>query len=283
MPTSIRLAGITAATAALTLLAAPAFAAPQMVATAGTTASTPTASAPAPKLFLKITPVRLTLRHYQHAGLVAHISGFPAKTPVDAGYGGGQWGDYIGSFTTTTAGTADIHFLPPKDQAVAGSYTFGVNYTVPASSTSTATDTTTTTKTTSATGDTVTTVRATIVNAGAAPSDPGTVTRSVNVTYTVRPSDGKVAWGTPHRDGAKVALKATATRWSPTAKKYVPWRSATVKFQERIAGVWKTKATVTTNPEGVAAKTVSAGVHTWRALVPSSKSIWGAATASHKK
>jgi hypothetical protein len=284
MKPSLRIATIAGATAAaLSLVAGPAFAAPQMVATAGGTVSAPASADATAGLGLKVTPVALTLRHYQHAGLVAHISGFPAKTSVDAGYGGGQWGDYIGSFTTTAAGTADIPFTPDATHALAGSYTFGVNYTVPASSTAPVTAASTTTSAKSATGDTVTTVRSTYVAAGAAPSDPGSVTRSINVTYSVRASDAKVAWGTAHRSGTSIALKATATRWSATAKKYVPWHRATVKFQERIGGVWKTRTTVTTSTKGVAAKTVSAKVHTWRALVVSTKTTWGVSSKAHKK
>jgi hypothetical protein len=278
MPPFIRLAGITAATAALTLLAAPAFAGPQMIA-----ATDATVPAPVATLALKITPVHLTLRHYQTTGLVAHASGFPASTTVDAGYGWGQAGDSIGSFTTSPDGTADIHFRPSKDHALAGPYTFGVNYTVPAIAASPVSNTMTTSTTRSATGDAVTTTRSTFTNEGESASDPGSVTRSVTVSYTVKASDAKVAWGTAHRSGTSVALKSTVTRWSPSAKKYVPWHDATVKFQERIAGVWKTKATVTTNAKGVAARTVSAKVHTWRALVLSTKSIWGTATQTHKK
>lgn len=283
MKPSLRIASIAGATAAaLSLVAAPAIAAPQMISTAGATVSA-TAPDPTAKLGLKITPARLTQRHYQHAGLVAHISGFPAKTSVDAGYGGGQWGDFIGSFTTTAGGTADIRFRPTKDKALAGSYTFGVNYTVPASSASTVTPATTTTKSRTAAGDTITTVRATVVNAGSSPTDPGTVTRLINVTYAVKAADAKVALGKAHRTGTSVALKATATRWSPTAKRYVPWRHATVQFQQRVGGAWKTTVTATTDAKGVAGKTVSAKVHTWRALVLSTKSVWGAASQAHKQ
>ena len=276
MPISIRLAGITAATAALTLLAAPAFAAPQMVATAGGSVDAPTATATATPA-VKITPARLTLRHYQHAGLVAHLSGFPASTTVGAGWGTGAMGDGIGSFTTNASGIRDIHFLPPKDQALAGDYTFGVNFVVPATPDATAKRTTR-----SPAGDTITTTTSTYTTA-ATETDPATTVESVNVTYSVKGSDAKIAWGTAHRSGTSIALKATATRWSATAKKYVPWKKATVKFQERINGVWKTKTTATTSTKGVAAKTVSAKVHTWRAVVVSTKATWGVASKAHKK
>jgi hypothetical protein len=254
---SLRIISIAGATAtALSLVAAPAFAAPQMISTAGASVST-TAAAP----IVSITPAHISAHKYATTGITAHLRGFPAKTVVTFGLAAGQSGGGIAEdkvFTTTSAGTLNFHYKPGSSAGI-GTYTFTAFYT-PAASTTTTTSTTGTT-------------------------DPAPTTESVPVrsTYVVKPSDAKVAWGAAHRSGTAIALKATVTRWSATAKKYVPWHSATVKFQERIAGAWKTKTTVTTDSKGVAAKTVSAKVHTWRALVVTTKTTWGISTKAHKK
>ena len=272
MPTSIRLAGIAAATAALTLLAAPALAAPHMVATAGATVAVPTPA-------VKITPAHLAVHQYAKSGLVAHLTGLPAKTAVDYGYGWGGAGDHIGTVRTKADGNAIVHFVPPKEHAGAGDYSFAVDWVLAAP----AADSVTTKTTKSPTGGTVTTITTVATTPGATASDPSTTTENVIVTYAVKDSDAKVAWGAAVRNGTSIALKATATRWSATAKKYVPWHKATVEFQERVAGVWKTKITATTNSKGVAAKTVSAKVHTWRAVVVSTKTTWGVSSKAHTK
>jgi hypothetical protein len=241
-----------AATAALALVAGPAFAVgPHMVAAADATAS-------APKPAVTITPAHLSAHQYAKTGIVAHLSSFPAGTAVAFGLGNGASGGPIAEnakHTTSAAGTLNLRYVPAKDAAQPATYTLITFYNAPVEGSAAA---------------------------SSAVVDPATAA-SVDTSFTVKASDAKVAWTPATRDGSSVTLGATVKRWSPKAHAYVAWKNAAVKFQEKVDGVWKTKATAHTNTKGVAKRTVAAKVHTWRALVVSTTTTWGAASQSHKK
>jgi hypothetical protein len=89
------------------------------------------------------------------------------------------------------------------------------------------------------------------------------------------------AWLPASRSGSAVTLKASAHRWSPSRHAYVRWQGATVLFQQRITGGWRTVASRRTSSTGIATAHLTSARHTWRAVLVQSPSVWGHPSHSH--
>ena len=111
---------------------------------------------------------------------------------------------------------------------------------------------------------------------------PGTPQSSTAVDFTVR-SGSVIHWQPAHLSGAHLQVSAVVAKWSAKSKRYVRWADAAVKFQEKVAGSWVTKKTVHTDAHGVATADITAGRHTWRAVLVGTGHTWGGVTGTHRK
>ncbi|MGN6446143.1 hypothetical protein [Amnibacterium sp.] len=106
-------------------------------------------------------------------------------------------------------------------------------------------------------------------------------TTVVSETFAVR-LGSEVRFDRAHRSGHELTLRATAKHWVAGTEKFAAWRSATVRFQEKVKGAWHTVKSARTNAEGVAAVTVKTGRHLWRAVVSGTTTVWTTRTGTHK-
>jgi hypothetical protein len=104
-----------------------------------------------------------------------------------------------------------------------------------------------------------------------------------NVTFDARrPSRFGVGYF-EDRGRGDLAVRVPVFLYSPAASRWVPQVQSPVQVQERVGGAWRVRATLTTNPPGLAVGVVhlGGGVHTIRVVRPAGRTVWATTGRVH--
>jgi hypothetical protein len=85
------------------------------------------------------------------------------------------------------------------------------------------------------------------------------------------------------RGRGDLAVRVPVFLYSPAAGRWVPQVQSPVQVQERVGGAWRVRATLTTNPPGLAVGVVhlGGGVHIIRVVRPAGRTVWATTGRVH--
>jgi hypothetical protein len=85
------------------------------------------------------------------------------------------------------------------------------------------------------------------------------------------------------RGRGDLAVRVPVFLYSPAVGRWVPQVQSPVQVQERVGGAWRVRATLTTNPPGLAVGVVhlGGGIHIIRVVRPSGRTVWATTGRVH--